>query len=118
MNILVWLLSTHCLTNERKTIMWPIRAAYGIIGCFFVAERLLRQGESAKSLQEGQADRGSTRAIGAALERVLESHWSLCEAQFTKSRRFLGLSDTVMGQNERLMVKSMSSGRKIQQRAA
>jgi len=51
--------------------MWPIRVAYGLIGCFFVAERLLRQGESAKSLQEGQADRGSTRAIGAAFGLVM-----------------------------------------------
>jgi len=46
--------------------MWPIRVAYGLIGCFLVTERLLRQGESAKSLEEGQADRGSTRAIGTA----------------------------------------------------
>ncbi len=46
--------------------MRPIRVAYGLIGCFFVAERLLRQGESAKSLEEGQADPGSTRAIGTA----------------------------------------------------
>lgn len=45
--------------------MWSILIAYALIGCFFVAERLLRQGAAARSLQEGQADRGSTRVIGA-----------------------------------------------------
>jgi protein-S-isoprenylcysteine O-methyltransferase Ste14 len=51
--------------------MRPIRVAYALIGCFFVAERLLRQGESAKSFQEGPADRGSTRALGAAFGLAL-----------------------------------------------
>ena len=51
--------------------MRPIRVAYGLIGCFFVAERLLRQGESARSFQEGPADRGSTRAIGATFGLAL-----------------------------------------------
>jgi len=51
--------------------MRPIHVAYGLIGCFFVAERFLRQGESAKSLQAGQADRGSTRAIGATFGLAL-----------------------------------------------
>src|SRR6478752_6550819 len=44
----------------------PIHFAYGLIGSFFVIERLLRRGESAKSLQGGPEDKGSTRAIGAA----------------------------------------------------
>src|SRR5215471_9940075 len=51
--------------------MRPIYVAYGLIGCFFVTERFLRQGESARSLQPGQADRGSTRAIGAAFGLAL-----------------------------------------------
>jgi protein-S-isoprenylcysteine O-methyltransferase Ste14 len=51
--------------------MRPLRVTYGLIGCFFVMERLLRQGESAKSFQEGQADRGSTRAVGAAFGLAL-----------------------------------------------
>src|SRR3989442_1487212 len=59
------------VTSEREMLMRPIHVAYGLMGCFFVAERLLRQGESAKSLQEGQADRGSTRAIGAAFGLTL-----------------------------------------------
>lgn len=46
--------------------MRPIKIAYSLIGCFIIIERLLRKGEAAKSLQEGHADRGSTRAIGAA----------------------------------------------------
>ena len=51
--------------------MRPIHVAYGLIGCFFVAERFLRQGESARTLQAGQADRGSTRAIGASFGLAL-----------------------------------------------
>jgi protein-S-isoprenylcysteine O-methyltransferase len=51
--------------------MWPMRVAYSLIGCFFVVERLLRRGENARSLQEGQADRGSTRAVGAAFGLAL-----------------------------------------------
>ncbi|HVB20538.1 MAG TPA: isoprenylcysteine carboxylmethyltransferase family protein [Ktedonobacteraceae bacterium] len=46
--------------------MKPIKIAYSLIGCFIIIERLLRKGEAAKSLQESHADRGSTRAIGAA----------------------------------------------------
>ncbi len=46
--------------------MRPIGAAYGLIGSFFVIERLLRQGKEAKSMVEGPTDRGSTRTIGAA----------------------------------------------------
>ena len=46
--------------------MRPIKIAYSLIGSFLVIERLLRKGDAAKSMQEGQADRGSTRAVGAA----------------------------------------------------
>ena len=45
--------------------MKPMKVAYCFIGCFFVVERLLRKGDAARSIEEGQADRGSTRAIGA-----------------------------------------------------
>jgi protein-S-isoprenylcysteine O-methyltransferase Ste14 len=51
--------------------MRPLRIAYVLIGCFFVAERLLRQGRDAKSMQAGPADRESTRAIGAAFGLAL-----------------------------------------------
>jgi protein-S-isoprenylcysteine O-methyltransferase len=44
----------------------PIYVAYGLIGAFFVVERMLRQGRSAASLQGGPEDKGSTRAIGSA----------------------------------------------------
>jgi len=33
--------------------MRPTSIAYSLIGSFFIVERLLRQGEEAKSLQEG-----------------------------------------------------------------
>ncbi len=45
--------------------MKPMKIAYCFIGCFFVVERLLRKGEAARSMEEGEADRGSTRAIGS-----------------------------------------------------
>ena len=51
--------------------MWPILIAYGLISCFFLVERLLRQGKQARSFQRGQADRGSTSAIGAAFGLAL-----------------------------------------------
>jgi protein-S-isoprenylcysteine O-methyltransferase Ste14 len=41
-------------------------AAYGLVGCFLGMERLLRQGQEAKSLEIGPFDRGSTRLLGAA----------------------------------------------------
>jgi protein-S-isoprenylcysteine O-methyltransferase Ste14 len=52
-----------------RAIYWrlmPIHLAYCLIAFFFVAERLLRQGANARSMDEGCEDRGSTRAIGAA----------------------------------------------------
>ncbi len=51
--------------------MRPLLVAYSLIGSFFVVERLLRQGESARSMQEGHMDRGSTRAIGTAFGLAL-----------------------------------------------
>ena len=42
-----------------------IYLAYCLLGFFFALEPLLRQGKAASSLQEGPADRGSTRLIGA-----------------------------------------------------
>jgi protein-S-isoprenylcysteine O-methyltransferase Ste14 len=41
-------------------------AAYGLIVCFLVMERLARQGKEAKSLECGPFDRGSTRLLGGA----------------------------------------------------
>ena len=51
--------------------MRPISVAYSLIGCFFVVERLLRKGKDARSLKEGLADRGSTRAVGTAFGLAL-----------------------------------------------
>jgi hypothetical protein len=51
--------------------MRPLPVAYSLVGSFFVVERLLRQGENARSMQEGSADRGSTRAIGSAFGLAL-----------------------------------------------
>jgi protein-S-isoprenylcysteine O-methyltransferase len=44
----------------------PLRAAFGLLGCFLVAERLLRQGKEAATLEAGPSDQGTTRAVGAA----------------------------------------------------
>jgi protein-S-isoprenylcysteine O-methyltransferase Ste14 len=46
-------------------------AAYVLIIGFFVVEGRLRQGQAALSLQPGQADRGSTRLLGAAFMMAL-----------------------------------------------
>ncbi len=46
--------------------MRPLHVAYGLIGFFVVAERLLRRGGEARSWEERPADRGTTRAIGRA----------------------------------------------------
>jgi protein-S-isoprenylcysteine O-methyltransferase Ste14 len=64
--------------------MRPLHIAYSLIGCFFIAERLLRQGEGARSLQQGPADRGSTRTIGVAFGVAL---LSLLVAPFLNRRR-------------------------------
>jgi protein-S-isoprenylcysteine O-methyltransferase len=44
----------------------PLRVAYGLIELFVDAERLLRRGADALSLEQRPADRGTTRAIGMA----------------------------------------------------
>lgn len=44
----------------------PLRLAYGLIGAFVFAERLLRRGKDATSLAAGKADQGTTRALGIA----------------------------------------------------
>ena len=46
--------------------MKPLYIAYGLIGCFFATESVVRQGKNAKSLQAGPTDRGSTQAVGTA----------------------------------------------------
>src|SRR5919202_1169269 len=48
------------------TLVRPLRVAFACIGCFFIAERLLRQGTGARSLEDSDTDRGTTRAIGRA----------------------------------------------------
>ena len=40
--------------------------AYMLLACFFIAERLLRRGSDAVSLEAGTTDRGTTRRIGRA----------------------------------------------------
>jgi hypothetical protein len=49
----------------------PIYVAYVLVFCSFFVERLLRQGESAKSFQVGVDDQGSTQAIGSAYGRAI-----------------------------------------------
>jgi|SRR5436190_4456026 len=51
----------------------PLQAAYSLIVCFFIAERLLRRGDNARSWIGGAADRGTTHAIGAAFGTSLIS---------------------------------------------
>jgi len=41
-------------------------AAYTLLAVFFVAQRLLRRGAEARSLEAGVEDRGSTRVLGLA----------------------------------------------------
>ena len=59
------------ITREREIFMRPIRIAYSLIGCFFVIDGLLRKGKKARSLQAGQTDRGTTRAVGTAFGLAL-----------------------------------------------
>jgi protein-S-isoprenylcysteine O-methyltransferase len=40
--------------------------AYVLIGFFVIIQRVMRQGQQAKSLEPGDADRGSTRLLGTA----------------------------------------------------
>ena len=48
-------------------------AAYGIIGVFVIAERLLRRDLAARTLQAQPTDRGTTRLIGAAFGFALSA---------------------------------------------
>ena len=50
----------------RQRLVEPLPVAYALLGGFFLAERLLRQGPEAASLEAGQTDQGTTRAIGRA----------------------------------------------------
>ncbi len=45
----------------------PIHVAYTLVGCFIAVERLLRQGQNARTWQGGQEDKGSRRVVGSAL---------------------------------------------------
>src|SRR5207245_779369 len=47
------LLTAYSVTKEKEILMRPLLVAYSLIGSFFVVERLLRQGESARSIDEG-----------------------------------------------------------------
>jgi hypothetical protein len=49
----------------------PLAVAYALLGCFFLAERLLPQGPDAASLEAGTTDQGTTRAIGRAFGQSL-----------------------------------------------
>lgn len=44
----------------------PAIAGSALVAAFFVMEGRLRQGDAARSLDAGQADRGTTRGVGAA----------------------------------------------------
>lgn len=50
----------------RRSSGWYVALAYALLGVFLVAEGRLRQGEEARSLEAGPADRGTTRLVGAA----------------------------------------------------
>jgi protein-S-isoprenylcysteine O-methyltransferase Ste14 len=54
-----------------QRIVGPLPVAYALLGCFFLAERLLRQGPDAASLEAGNTDQGTTRAIGRAFGQSL-----------------------------------------------
>jgi protein-S-isoprenylcysteine O-methyltransferase Ste14 len=54
-----------------QRLVGPLPVAYALLGCFFLAERLLRQGPNAASLEAGQSDQGTTRAIGRAFGQSL-----------------------------------------------
>jgi hypothetical protein len=55
----------------RQRLVEPLPVAYALLGCFFLAERLLRQGPDAASLEAGTTDQGTTRAIGRAFGQSL-----------------------------------------------
>src|SRR5579875_577828 len=51
--------------------MRPLTVADVLLGCFILAERRLRQGPEAASLDAGWTDQGTTRSIGRAFGRSL-----------------------------------------------
>jgi protein-S-isoprenylcysteine O-methyltransferase Ste14 len=55
----------------RRRPVGPLPVAYALLGSFFLAERPLRQGPDAASLEAGQSDEGTTRAIGRAFGQSL-----------------------------------------------
>jgi protein-S-isoprenylcysteine O-methyltransferase Ste14 len=66
----------------------PLPVAYALLGCFFLAERLLRHGPDAASLEAGQANQGTPRAIGRAFGRSL---FALAVAPLLNRRRLARL---------------------------
>jgi protein-S-isoprenylcysteine O-methyltransferase Ste14 len=55
----------------RRRPVGPLAVAYALLGCFFLAERLLRQGPDAASLEADNTDQGTRRAIGRAFGHSL-----------------------------------------------
>ena len=49
----------------------PVPVAYALLAAFVLAERLLPQGAEAESVQAGQAEQGTTRAIGRTVSQSL-----------------------------------------------
>ncbi len=56
---------------RRLRRVGPLPIAYALLACFVLAERLLRQSPEAASLKVGQADQGTTRAVGRAFGQSL-----------------------------------------------
>ena len=76
--------------------------AYALVAAFVVIERLLRQGEAARSLAADAADRGTTRLLGASFGLALSA--GLLVALFRRGRdpgrkasRRVGLAVMVVG---------------------
>jgi isoprenylcysteine carboxyl methyltransferase (ICMT) family protein YpbQ len=71
--------------THRQRLVGPLPVAYALLGCFFLAERLLRQGPDAARLEAGNTDQGTTRTIGRAFGQSLFAlavapllnHWRL-----------------------------------------
>jgi protein-S-isoprenylcysteine O-methyltransferase Ste14 len=73
----------------RRRLVGPLAVAYALLGCFFLAERFLRQGPDAASLEAGQSDQGTTRAIGRAFGQSL---FALAVAPLLNRRRLRRLT--------------------------
>jgi len=52
--------------NDEPAFMRTRLVAYPLLAVFFVSERLLRQGDEARSLDVSAMDKGTTRLVGAA----------------------------------------------------